>query len=165
MDARPAAHVHYVAGIERLRMFAAGHFDLVYASHVLEHVPHRQTVGVLREWGRVLRPGGIVRLSVPDFDLLLDAYHSCDADLSSIVWPLMGAQDYRQNFHLAVFNERLLSDSLRAAGFEDIRRWAVGEDAFACLPDWSGRSMEIHGRAFPVSLNLQARWPGAARPS
>lgn len=32
--------------------------DEVYASHVLEHFPYEQTVDVLREWSRVLKPGG-----------------------------------------------------------------------------------------------------------
>jgi SAM-dependent methyltransferase len=43
--------------------FAAGAFDLVFSSQVLEHVPDDQ--GVLQECARVLRPGGQLVLSVP----------------------------------------------------------------------------------------------------
>lgn len=33
-------------------------FDLVYASHVIEHVPWYQTGELLAEWRRILKPGG-----------------------------------------------------------------------------------------------------------
>jgi predicted SAM-dependent methyltransferase len=44
---------------------------MIYASHLLEHLPHRSKVGnALREWRRVLRPGGEIMISVSDFEVL-----------------------------------------------------------------------------------------------
>lgn len=43
--------------------FASGHYDLVYASHVLEHV--RDDAKAIAEIRRVLRPGGVAVLPVP----------------------------------------------------------------------------------------------------
>ncbi len=40
--------------------------DYVYSSHVLEDFPEPETSGVLREWVRVLRPGGKLVLLLPD---------------------------------------------------------------------------------------------------
>ena len=43
-------------------------FDVVYSSHVLEHFP-RDTAGrMLKEMHRVLKPGGLVRVVVPDLE-------------------------------------------------------------------------------------------------
>ena len=42
--------------------------DEVRASHILEHFGHREAVDVLKEWVRVLRPGDVLRIAVPDFD-------------------------------------------------------------------------------------------------
>ena len=42
--------------------------DEVYASHVLEHIARAETINTLREWVRVLKPGGILRVAVPDME-------------------------------------------------------------------------------------------------
>lgn len=50
-----------------LWMFKDGELDFVIASHCLEHFP--DTKAVLREWYRVLKPGGIIAVCVPDGEL------------------------------------------------------------------------------------------------
>jgi ubiquinone/menaquinone biosynthesis C-methylase UbiE len=40
-----------------------GSFDRLIATHVLEHLP--EPVSVLREWNRVVRPGGIISIVLP----------------------------------------------------------------------------------------------------
>jgi len=40
----------------------------VYSAAVLEHVPRRKALDFLKECRRVLQPGGILRISVPDFE-------------------------------------------------------------------------------------------------
>ncbi len=49
-----------------LRAFADGSFDLVYCSLVLQHMPPALAAGYLREFVRVLRPGGGIVIVVPD---------------------------------------------------------------------------------------------------
>ena len=48
--------------------FADGHFDCVYSAHLLEHLPRHGAGAFLRECLRVLRPGGLLRLVVPDLE-------------------------------------------------------------------------------------------------
>ena len=43
----------------------------IRASHVLEHFSFKDVVDVLADWVRVLKPGGIVRIAVPDIDKCL----------------------------------------------------------------------------------------------
>jgi len=33
-------------------------YDLIYASHVIEHIPWWKTIDTLKEWARILKPGG-----------------------------------------------------------------------------------------------------------
>ena len=48
--------------------------DMVYHSHFLEHLPKESAPGFLRECRRVLKPGGIIRVVVPDFEQVSRAY-------------------------------------------------------------------------------------------
>ena len=50
--------------------FANGTVDLIYASHVLEYFDRTEVLKVLTEWHCVLKPGGILRLGVPDFEAM-----------------------------------------------------------------------------------------------
>lgn len=54
--------------------FAAATFDAVYASHVLEHFSQDKAEALLGECLRLLRPGGILRLVVPDLEWLARRY-------------------------------------------------------------------------------------------
>jgi hypothetical protein len=54
--------------------YADGFFDAVYHSHVLEHFPRNDAVGFMRECLRVLKPGGIVRVAVPDLEQIAARY-------------------------------------------------------------------------------------------
>jgi predicted SAM-dependent methyltransferase len=54
--------------------FKQGEFAAVYHSHVLEHLPHSQALPFLRECHRVLAPGGILRVVVPDLETIVRLY-------------------------------------------------------------------------------------------
>ena len=53
---------------------ASNSVECVYASHMLEHLSKTEAEGFLREARRVLRPGGVIRLSVPDIRLQAEEY-------------------------------------------------------------------------------------------
>ena len=54
--------------------------DIVFCSHVFEHIPHTRLPIVLSEINRVLRPDGILRLLTPDLAVVAKAYVDKDAD-------------------------------------------------------------------------------------
>lgn len=53
---------------------ADGQAAIVYSSAVLEHIPRAFVANFLGECFRVLRPGGIIRISVPDFEVQAREY-------------------------------------------------------------------------------------------
>jgi SAM-dependent methyltransferase len=48
--------------------------DMVYSSHVFEHIPYQDLLGVIAEIRRVLKPGGALLVCVPNAGLYLRAY-------------------------------------------------------------------------------------------
>ncbi|MGH8678073.1 MAG: class I SAM-dependent methyltransferase, partial [Burkholderiales bacterium] len=54
--------------------FPANSFDGVYGSHVLEHLEPDAAIRLLKECHRVLKPGGIVRVVVPDLEVIARLY-------------------------------------------------------------------------------------------
>jgi SAM-dependent methyltransferase len=60
--------------------FPDGHFDVVYHSHFFEHLDQAEGVRLLAECFRVLAPGGVIRVVVPDLRQLATAYVArCEA--------------------------------------------------------------------------------------
>jgi len=54
--------------------FADGSFDAVYHSHVFEHLKPEQGERLLQECFRVLAPGGVLRIVVPDLEKIAQLY-------------------------------------------------------------------------------------------
>lgn len=156
VDGFPYPHVHHVGSLDDLSAFADGSAALVYACHCLEHFPHAQVPRILAEWRRVLRPGGVLRLSVPDFDLLLGIYEEQARDVAAIQMVLMGGQFDRYDFHKVAFTRRSLTQLFEQAGLRDVRAWVPGSDDSTTFADWSGRSIEVNGKSYAISLNLEA---------
>lgn len=156
VDGFPFRHVHHVRAIDDLSPFADGSAALVYACHCLEHFPHGAVPRVLAEWSRVLRPGGVLRLSVPDFDRLLGIYLDQGKDVTTIQEVLMGGQHDGLDFHKVAFTRRSLGDLLERAGLRRVREWVPGSDELTTFTDWSSRQIEVNGTKYAISLNLEA---------
>jgi predicted SAM-dependent methyltransferase len=156
IDGLPAPHIHYIRPIDNLSCFKRDSVDLIYACHCLEHFPHAKVPEVLTEWFRVLKQGGILRLSVPDFDLLLDIYRDSGNDINTIISALMGGQDYKYNFHMISFNKASLSSLLKNAGFREVEEWLPGSHELTKFEDYSLCEFLVNGQKYPVSLNIQA---------
>ena len=122
VDAVDYPHVDHVATIDNLSFIPDNSVDVIYNCHVLEHFKRRDVERVLREWFRVLKPRGVLRISVPDFASLCEVYRK-DQDLNLVIGALFGRQDYLYNIHYNVFDFSSLSDQLRKAGFVDVARY------------------------------------------
>lgn len=157
IDGLPLPHIHYVRPIDDLPLFNDETIDLIYASHCLEHFSHRKVDTVLKEWFRVLKAGGVLRISVPDFDLLVDIYQKNNKIIDPpIQMMFMGGQNHKYNFHMAIFNQKSLTKILQEVGFSEVKRWTPNSSELTTFNDWSNKKIMINNKYYPVSLNIEA---------
>ncbi|QQS15835.1 MAG: methyltransferase domain-containing protein [Candidatus Moraniibacteriota bacterium] len=150
-------HIDYKIPADDLSVFDDDSVDLVYACHILEHFKRTEVKKVLQEWFRVLKPGGVLRLSVPGFEEIVAIYQKY-GDLKLVLGPLVGGQTYLYNFHYMAFDFRFLSELLIEAGFKGVRRYDWRKTEHAGIDDYSQAYIphmdKEHG--LPVSLNVEA---------
>lgn len=130
VDQDPFAwHVEAVAPAWRLP-FPNDWADEIVAVHSLEHVHPRFLLPTLLEWRRVLRPGGRLRVHVPNSPGIMRRFMEAPRDAK---WALMGAllgmycgPDTATPDHLVwpsdhqiLFDRELLRWAVEAAGYRD----------------------------------------------
>jgi len=161
VDARPYSHVHVVSAGFELREFADGTVSEIYLCHVLEHFSFEESKQLLRGLRKKLVVGGVVRISVPSFDKLIDIYEKSNQDLEKIKYAVMGGQDYQYNFHKSLYNASVLRNIFTEGEYSDVVEWDTLADFGIDLGDWSTGAILVNGRSMPISLNMKAVKRGA----
>lgn len=148
-DRHPGVDV--VGDISDLSAYKDMSVSEIYASHCLEHFPHTKTLSVLKEWARVLEPGGVLYVAVPDFKRVVEIYQKTGVLADWVQNFLWGDQGYKTAFHYTGFDFDRLSELLKKAGFSEasqVDSFPVGGN------DCSSLKHEFDGES--VSLNLVA---------
>jgi predicted SAM-dependent methyltransferase len=132
-------------------------FAYVFGEHVIEHLPDRAGERLLAEIHRVLRPGGVLRLTTPDLRKIIALYEDRN--------PVIGRDEYAEFLtretgrphdracqlfndymrlwgHRWIYDEEDLSARLLGAGFARVERHETGESPHGPL-----RGLERHGGA------------------
>jgi len=148
--------------------FADGTFAYVFSEHMIEHVSYPAGRHMLSECLRVLEPGGVLRVSTPDLDFLLDLrrpdksplqreYIQWAAETSTPNVPDPTNEVFLiNNFvrdwgHTFIYDERTLRQSLQLAGFGQLRKCELQESPIECL-----RNLENEARMPPGFLRLES---------
>lgn len=152
VDCQPRPEVDFVAGIEDLSMFPDASAQSIYCSHVLEYVSQADLPAALYGLYRILAPGGVLYISVPDLEtlswLLVSPLHS-RAEKFHVMRMMFGGQCDEFDFHRIGLTYGFLDDYLRDAGFSS---WEHVE-SFGLFGDTS----EVRFDGHRVSLNLIVR--------
>lgn len=152
LNIEPADYVDYVGDCSDLSQFADQSVAEIYTSHVLEHLGYLDDLpNTLKEFHRVLKVGGRLRLSVPDLETLCRLFLHPKLDMSSrfhVMRVMFGGQMDPHDFHKVGMTEEFMTDYLQVAGFTSIER----VETFDLVADTS--TLKLAGVA--VSLNMQA---------
>jgi predicted SAM-dependent methyltransferase len=157
IDIIPYEHIDHVSSIDNLSFIQNDSVEVIYNCHVLEHFKRKQTKSVLTEWFRILKPGGVLRISVPDFESICKVYQETK-DLNLVIGPLFGGQTYLYNIHYNMFDFRSLNKLLTDIGFNDVKRYDPFSTEHAYVDDYS-RAYIPHmdfENGTCISLNIEA---------
>jgi predicted SAM-dependent methyltransferase len=135
-NAIPADYVDHLGDAMDLSRFPSETFSEIYASHIAEHFDFTgQLQSALAEWHRVLEPGGLLSISVPDLDtiarLFLDKARFSADERFFLMMMMFGAHIDAYDYHVVGLNEEFLVGFLRDAGFatfERVRGFGIFED-------------------------------------
>lgn len=156
-NAVPDMHVDHEGDARDLSRFEDGTFEAVYASHVVEHFDYAQgdLLNTLKEWHRVLAPGGQLYVSVPDMFVLCRLFTATDQltidERFYVMRMLFGGHVDKWDYHMVGLDQQLLGGYLREAGFGEMRR----VQSFSLFQDTS----EMTFKGVPISCNLIATKP------
>uniref|UniRef100_B8HX12 Methyltransferase type 11 domain-containing protein n=1 Tax=Cyanothece sp. (strain PCC 7425 / ATCC 29141) TaxID=395961 RepID=B8HX12_CYAP4 len=122
IEARP--EVDFVGNAANLEQFADDSIEMIYASHVLEHFYYNvnsELLCTLREWRRVLVPGGQLLISVPDLRTLCWLYlnpNLLPMERLHIMRMMFGGQLNEHDVHKVGLDVDILALYLGDAGFQ-----------------------------------------------
>ena len=117
----------------------------IYTSHMFEHIPYSQLIKFIAECRRALKPGGFLSVCVPNSRLYIQAYIDKKApnELNSFYRPAIVETNsfldqvnyiaYMDGQHAYLFDEENLVNTLRKAGFSNVklREYDPSLDIFA----------------------------------
>lgn len=122
VDAREESEPDYRCDLRALPFEDEG-WDIVFSSHTLEHFPRAQVDQVLDEWLRVLKPGGTLRLCLPD--LTVPAKQIIEkGKLDDDGWNILyGQQHYDLDYHQNGWTPKVLEETLIKKGLKIEKIW------------------------------------------
>ncbi|HEV7998213.1 MAG TPA: methyltransferase domain-containing protein [Stellaceae bacterium] len=135
LDINPAVQPDVLCSIIDMRPVASASVDAVWSSHNLEHVHRHEVPAALGEFIRVLKPGGLLLLTVPDLqqvaemvaaDRLEDAAYLSPSGPVSPLDMIFGhtpslARGYPFMAHKTGFTRRSLHELLAETGFVEVQ--------------------------------------------
>jgi predicted SAM-dependent methyltransferase len=150
--AAPGPGVDRVSDPRHLAEFAPDSVDGVYASWFYQRLSYREELpAALASAWRVLKPGGTLRLAVPDFQLLSAMMGDAGvpaAERFTIMALIFGDQTAPDRLNRAGLTADFLGAFLKQAGFRTARR----VQSFGLFNDRSNATLQ--GK--PISLNIEA---------
>ena len=134
VDVLPLPDIEVISWIDPLP-FATASVDGLRANHVLEHQSYELVEPTLREWARVMRPGAVLDIGVPDARFVAGQWVRGEIDTAEANYWILGGHSDRAahrgvdsrgiprwifNAHHTMFDEPWLRQLVEGSGFVDV---------------------------------------------
>ena len=132
----PHIHSHDIVNLP----FEKNTVDIIYASHVFEYFDREEADKVLQKWKTYLKPNGILRLAVPNFEIYSRLYSNGEITLDQCVGPLYGKwkmTDAETIYHKTTYDFKSLKLKLETNNFRNIELWDWKNVEHSNIDDYS----------------------------
>lgn len=117
--------------------YEQGTVDEIYAGHILEHFAFADGLKALHYWHSLLKDGGIISISVPDYDVLVKDYIANSKAEKLQEFNDLFIYSYAQESpHKYMYNEQLLTKVMADTGFVDLQRMPIDHPYFPLPVRW-----------------------------
>jgi predicted SAM-dependent methyltransferase len=130
--------------------FSDASVDFIYSSHTFEHFPYERSLALTKECFRALKPGGVLRIAVPDLESIVRDYLKDSQAMAShrFVDRLLLRHTWQDFFHpgahhCQMFDGRSLVSMFHEAGFVDAQVSQFGDSQ---IPDVQKVELESRRR-------------------
>ncbi len=157
IDIRECVNPDLLDDVGQLNNVKDGSVDLIYVCHVLEHFGRYEYMKVLQRWYDTLKEGGVLRISVPDFNSVVEHYNKYK-DVTKLIGLLYGGQTYKENYHYYVWDFESISNDLKSIGFSTVKRYNWIETEHSNIDDFSQSYLPHMDKenGMLMSLNIEA---------
>ena len=135
------SHQYVFYNVNRGLPLADNSADYVYSSHVLEHFFQKHAEQLVGEMYRILKPGGVVRICVPDLEHAMALYQS-GSKHAALTYFFAGEEQDAYARHYYMYDFEMLAEVLKGAGFVDVVRRQYREGATPDLDKLDNRPEE-----------------------
>jgi len=132
-------------------------YDIIYASHVLEHFGRNEFEPILKVWNKKLKINGILRLAVPDFEKAIKWYNDTKK-IEDVIGLISGGQKTEFDYHKMIYDKKFLTKVLKICGFDNVKEWDWRQTEHGQSDDYSQSYLPHMDKenGMLMSLNLQA---------
>ena len=113
--------------------------ELIYASHLIEYFDRIEIIPILERWREVLKPNGILRLAVPNFELYAKLYAEKKISLDDSLGPLFGKMEMGNKtiYHKTTYDYSSLKKILQEVGMRNISKYNWRQTSHSVFDDHS----------------------------
>lgn len=112
----------------------SGSVTEIFSAHFLEHFSEEELRRTLLPyWTSLLKPGGVFRAIVPDFEMMVSAWIENSITFTNLRSVIFGGQEYEGDFHYTMFTVESMAAILRDSGLVDIQVVERGRRNGDCL--------------------------------
>tara|TARA_A100001515_G_C4585472_1_gene214337 strand:- start:188 stop:769 length:582 start_codon:yes stop_codon:yes gene_type:complete len=133
IDQDDLPHIDHCRDISDLSIYDDNTVDEIYSCGVVVYFDRVEIVEVLKEWRRVLKPGGVLRTSIADFEKMVQVYFDSEKTLESrgILGPLFGRWEIQDKetgekkfiYQRTTYDFESIKKVLESCGFENVGRY------------------------------------------
>ena len=108
-----------------IKEYESNSADLIYSSHFIEYLDREEVIPLLERWKEVLKPNGVLRLAVPNFEVYANLYSSGEYPLDNFLGVLYGKMPMSDKtiYHKTVYDFDSIKKLLEGVGMKEVKKY------------------------------------------